>query len=125
VFFNVTPDFDKIERSLRRKNVAHTHLGLAFQFRQVSIQLIFRDSFAAVELIDAAPDLCIDRFPVLQKPTVLFLLGLQQMEQHFLDAAGVGRLKLLLNSGLKGRIMDFEVHGLTLHKGIGLPFHRI
>jgi hypothetical protein len=30
------------------------HLGSAFQIPQVSIQLIFRDSFAAVELFDAA-----------------------------------------------------------------------
>lgn len=37
-----------------------------FQIREVSIQLIFRDSFAAVELFDAAPDFCTDYFPVLQ-----------------------------------------------------------
>jgi len=74
--FDVTPDFDEIERSLRRKNVAHAHLGLAFQFRQVSIQLIFGDSFAAVELLDAAYDLCVDCFPVFQEPTILFFLGL-------------------------------------------------
>ena len=73
---NVTPDFDETDRSLRRKNKALAHLGLAFQIRQVSIQLIFRDSFAAVELLDAAPNLCVDCFPVLQKPTILFFLGL-------------------------------------------------
>jgi len=84
---NVTPDFDEIERSLRRKNKALAHLGLAFQIRQVSIQLIFRDSFAAVELLDAVPDLCAGCFPVLQDPTILFFLGLQQTEQDFLDAA--------------------------------------
>ena len=44
---------------------------IAFQFRQVSIQLIVRDPFAAVELIDAAPDLRVDRVPVFQKPTIL------------------------------------------------------
>src|SRR6267142_162074 len=53
LFFDVTPDLDEIERSLRRKNKAHAHLGSAFQIRQVRIQLIFRDSFAAVELLDA------------------------------------------------------------------------
>jgi hypothetical protein len=40
----------------------------------VSIQLIFRDSFAAVELFDAAPDFCIDYFPIFQEPTILFFL---------------------------------------------------
>jgi hypothetical protein len=40
----------------------------------VSIQLIFRDPFAAVELFDAAPDFCVDYFPVLQEPTILFFL---------------------------------------------------
>jgi hypothetical protein len=72
----------------------------------VSIQLIFRDSFAAVELFDVAFDFCIDYFPVLQEPTILFFLGLQQTEQDFLDAAGAGSLKLFLDSGLKGRIAD-------------------
>ena len=56
LFFDVTPDFDEVESSLRCKNVSYI-LGLAFQFRQMSIQLIFRDSFATVELIDAAHDL--------------------------------------------------------------------
>src|SRR6266403_1752863 len=90
LFFDVTPDLDEIERSLRGKNKAHAHLGLAFQIRQVSIQLILRDSFAAVELLDAAPNLCVDCFPVLQEPTILFFLGLQQTEQDFLDAARAG-----------------------------------
>jgi hypothetical protein len=125
LFFDVTPDFDEIERSLRRKNKAHAHLGLAFQIRQVSIQLIFRDSFAAVELLDAAPNLCVDCFPVLQEPTILFFLGLQQTEQDFLDAARAGCLKLFLDSGLKGRIVDFDVHGCTLQKGIGASPYRI
>jgi hypothetical protein len=125
LFLDVTPDFDEIERSLRRKNKAHAHLGLAFQFRQVGIQLIFRDSFAAVELLDATPDLCVDCFPVLQEPTILFFLGLQQTEQDFLDASGAGGLKLFLDSGLKGRIVDFDIHVLSLQKGIGLSFHRI
>jgi hypothetical protein len=125
LFSDVTPDLGEIERSLRRKNKAHAHLGSAFQICQVSIQLIFRDSFAAVELLDAAPDLCVDCFPVLQKPTILFFLGLQQAEQDFLDAGGAGRLKLFLDSGLKGRIVDFDIHVLNLQKGIGLSFHRI
>jgi hypothetical protein len=68
-------------------------------------------------LFDAALDFCIDYFPVLQEPTILFFLGLQQTEQDFLDAAGAGSLKLFLDSGFKGRIADFDVHGLTLQKG--------
>jgi len=125
LFFYVTSDPDEIERGLGRKNVAQAHLDLAFQFRQVSIQLIVRDSFAAVELLDAAPDLCVDCFPVFQKPAVLFFLGLQQAEQYFLDAARASRLELFLNSRLKGRIVDFSIHGLIFQKGIALSFHRI
>jgi hypothetical protein len=48
LFFDVTPDLDASERSLRRKNKAHAHLGSALQIRQVSIQLIFRDSFGVL-----------------------------------------------------------------------------
>jgi len=96
-----------------------------FQIREVSIQLIFRDSFAAVELFDAAPDFCVDYFPVLQEPTILFFLGVQQTEQDFLDAAGAGSLKLFLDSGLEGCIVDFDVHGLTFQKGIRVSPHRI
>jgi hypothetical protein len=91
----------------------------------VSNQLIFRDSFATVELFDAAPDFCVDYFPVFQEPTILFFLGFQQTEQDFLDAPGAGSLKLFLDSGLKGCIVDFDVHGLTLQKGIGVSPHRI
>jgi hypothetical protein len=107
------------------KNVAHAHLGLAFQFRQVSIQLILGDSIAPVELIDAAPDLCFDCRPILQEPTILFFLGLQQAEQDLLEAGRAVRLKLFLDSGLKGRIVDFDIHVLSFQKGIGLSFHRI
>jgi hypothetical protein len=71
----------------------------------VGIQLIVRDSLAPVEFIDAAPDSCVDRFPVFQEPTILFLLGLQQTDQHFLDTAGAGNLELFLNSGLKGSVV--------------------
>jgi hypothetical protein len=39
------------------------------------------------------------------------------VEQYFLDTAGAGRPKLFLNSGLKGRIADFD--GLGLQKEIG------
>jgi hypothetical protein len=42
-----------------------------------------------------------------------------------LDAAGAGSLKLFLDSGLKGCIVDFDVHGLTLQEGIRVPCHRI
>jgi hypothetical protein len=33
LLFNVTPDFDEVECGLWRKNVAHAHLSLVFQFR--------------------------------------------------------------------------------------------
>ena len=45
---DVTPDFHKSDRRLWSKNTAHAHLGLVFQFRQMSIQLIWI-SFATVE----------------------------------------------------------------------------
>ena len=35
------------------------------------------------------------------------------MEQYFLNAAGAASLKLFLDSDLKGRIMDFDVRGIT------------
>jgi hypothetical protein len=55
LFLAVTPDFDEIERSLWRKTKRTLAWVWLFQIRQVSLQLIFRDSFAAVELFDAAP----------------------------------------------------------------------
>jgi hypothetical protein len=125
LFFDVTPDFDEIQCCLGRKNVAHAHLGLVFQFRHVSIQLIFRDSTATVELLDTALDLCVDCFPVLQEPTVLLFLGLKQTDQYFLNAAGAGGLNLFLDSGLKGRIVDFDVHGLNLQQGIPLSSSQL
>jgi hypothetical protein len=114
LFFDVTPDFHKIYCCLRSKNIVHAHLGLAFQSRQMSIQLIFRNSFTTVELIDTGFNLCVDRIPVFQKPAILFFLALHQTEQDFLDAAGTGSLEQLLNPGLKGRVMDFNVHDLIL-----------
>jgi len=55
------------------RNTDSFRLGL--QLRQGSIQLVFGNSFPTVELIDAAPNLGIDRFPVLHKPAILFFLG--------------------------------------------------
>jgi hypothetical protein len=80
----------------------------------MSIQLIFRNSFTTVELIDTGSNLCVGRIPVFQKPAILFFLALHQTEQDFLDAAGTGRLEQPLNPGLKGRVMDFNVHDLIL-----------
>lgn len=101
----------------RDSSVARAHLGLVFQCREVSVQLIFRDSFAAVELLDAALDFCVDYFPVFQEPEILFFPGFQQTAQNFLDAAGSGRLKLFLDPGLEGRTADFDFHVWTLQKG--------
>jgi hypothetical protein len=87
LFFDVTPDSTRSSAACGTRTKRTLILGLAFQICQVIIQLIFRDSFAAVELLDAAPDLSVDCFPVLQEPTILFCLDLQQTEQDFLDAA--------------------------------------
>jgi hypothetical protein len=62
------------------------------QLCQVGIELIFGDAFAAVELIDAAANLGVDRVPVLQEPSILFFLGFEQAEQDLFDAAGAGCL---------------------------------
>src|SRR5215467_12566139 len=80
----------------------------------MSIQLIFRNSFTTVELIDPGSNFCVNRSSVFQKPAILFFLSLHQMEQNFLDAAGTGRLEQFLNSSLKGRVMDFDVHDFIL-----------
>jgi hypothetical protein len=132
LFLDELPDIEEIERSLRRKNVARVHLEFVFQFRQVGIQLVFGDSFTTIELIDTPQDLPVDGIPVFQKPSVLFLLSLQQTQQHFFDAGRAGRSKLLLDSGLQCRIMDFDVHGSILRAafqdglqdGNGFPIHR-
>jgi len=52
--------FDKIDRCMWSKNIAYAHLALTLQFRQMSIQLIFRNSFATVELIDTDSNLCLN-----------------------------------------------------------------
>jgi len=47
-------------------------------------------------------------------PAVLFLLRVEQAEQHFLNAAGAGGLELLSDSGLQGCVADFDGHGWLL-----------
>src|SRR5215467_15387314 len=84
----------------------------------MSIQLIFRNSFTTVELIDPGSNFCVNRSSVFQKPAILFFLSLHQMEQDFLDAAGTGRLEQFLDSGLKGRVMDFDVHDFILQSRV-------
>src|SRR5215469_818427 len=96
---------------------------LAFQSPQVFIQSIFGNSLAAVELIDTMLNLCVDRLAIFQEPAILLFLRLKQMEQYFLDAARACCLKLFLNSGLKGRITDFNVHGFNLWDRIELVFY--
>jgi hypothetical protein len=104
---NVTPEFDQIDHCLWSKNIAYAHLPLALQLRKMSIQLIFRNSFTTVELIDTGSNLCVNRSSVFQKPAIPFFLSLHQTEQTFLDAAGTARPEQLLDSGLKGR--DFAL----------------
>jgi hypothetical protein len=87
---------------------------LAFQLCQVSIQSIFGNSFTTVELIDTTSNLRVSRSAVFQETATLFFLSLHQTEQEFFDAAGTGRPEQLLDSGLKGRIMDFDIHDFIL-----------
>jgi hypothetical protein len=49
--------------------------------------------------------------PYSQEPAILFFLGSEQAEQNFFNAAGAGRLELFLDSGLQGRVADFDIHG--------------
>jgi hypothetical protein len=73
--------------------------------------LVFGNTLAPVKLIGAAPDLRVDGVFVYQQPTILFFLRFEKAEQRFLRAGGTGRLNLLLDSSLQGRIVDFDVHG--------------
>jgi len=88
----------------------------------VGVQLVLRDSLAAIELLDAARDLRVDRFPVLGKPAILFLLRSQQTKQHLFNAGGAGGLELSLDAGLESRIADFDAHCSVLHTGSTLLF---
>src|SRR5262249_45637789 len=76
----------------------------------MSVQLAFGNSLAPIKLLHAPLDLHIDSVTIVRQPTVLFLLGLQQAEQYFLDTAGACRLNLLLDSSFQSRIADFNVH---------------
>lgn len=90
----------------------------------MSIQLVFGDSFASIESRNAAFDLRVDCFAVFQQPPILLLLRLDQTEQNFLDASRASCLKLLLELGFKGSIVDFDVHGSSLLRGTTFCFHR-
>ena len=96
---------------------------VVFQSFQVFIQSILGNSLAAVELLDTTLNICVDRVAILQEPAMLLFLRLKQMEQYFLDATRPCRLKLFLNSGLRGRIMDFNVHGFTSGDRIELSLY--
>jgi hypothetical protein len=60
MFFDVLPNFDEIERGLGRQDIPRRHLRLAFQSFQMSIESIFGNSFATVELLDTTRNLRID-----------------------------------------------------------------
>ena len=95
---------------------------LGLEFRQVSVQSVFRDSLAAIELLDAAFNLGVDLVPIFREPTILLLLRIQKAEQHLLHAGGTGRLELSLDAGLESRIADFDVHCSFLRTGRTFPF---
>ena len=87
---------------------------LGFQPGQMSIELVFRDARASVELLDAAPYFCVYGIAIFGEPAILFLLGFQQAEQDFFNSARAGCLKLLLDPGFQIRITDFDGHGFHL-----------
>ncbi len=70
----IAPDLNKIERGFRRENLAPHLFGLCFLFRQVSIQLVFRNALATVKLRNTAPNFCVDCVSIVDKPSILFLL---------------------------------------------------
>src|ERR1700692_321532 len=90
---------------------------LGFQLRQVSVQSVLRNSLAPVELLNAPPNLRVVRFPVFQKPAILFLLGLEQAEQDLLNTGRTCRSELPLDSGFERCVADFYVHAWLL----GIP----
>jgi hypothetical protein len=53
-----------------------TSSRLSFETLQPRIQLVFWNSFAAIQLSQSAGDHGIDVFPIFQKPSVLLLLRL-------------------------------------------------
>jgi len=57
MFFDVLPNFDEIECRLGRQEIPRRHLPRAFQSFQMSIQSIFGNSFATVELVDTTRNL--------------------------------------------------------------------
>jgi hypothetical protein len=75
----IAPDFNEIERGRRRENIAPHLCGLRFLFRQVSVQLVFRNALAAVELRDAEPNFFVDRISIVYEPPILLLLRFQEM----------------------------------------------
>lgn len=87
---NVTPESTRSITGCGART-AYAHLPLALQFRRMSSQLIFQNSFVTVELIGTGSNLCVTRIPVFKKPPILFFLSLQQTEQDFLDGARTGR----------------------------------
>lgn len=44
---------------------------LGFPFRQASLEIVVRNSFTAVELLDTVANFCVDGFAVLLKPAIL------------------------------------------------------
>src|SRR6266496_1461517 len=111
----------RISSTSRQERSARS-FGLGLQFRQVGVQLVLRDSLATVQLLNAAPDLRVDRFPALGKPAILLLLCFQQAKQHLFNAGGAGSLELSLDAGLESRIVDFDVHCPVLHAGSTFSF---
>ena len=73
--------------------------------------MLFGDSLAAVELLNAAPSLRIDGVPALLEPAVLLFLRIEKAEQGLLRARSAGGLHLPLDSGFQCRVLDFDVHG--------------
>ena len=80
----------------------------------MSIELVFGDALAAIQLFDAMPDFRGARFPILREPAILFLLGFQQTVQDFFDATRACRLELFSDPGFQLRIPDFDVQGPLL-----------
>ena len=71
---------------------------------------MFRNSFAALKLLNPALDLRFVGFAAFLQPTVLLLRCLQKMKQHFFDASRTSELELFLESRSDFIVTDFDIH---------------
>ena len=73
---------------------------------------VSRDSFAAIELLDAAADFGVDELAIIEQPTIQLLLGIEQPPKRFFGRSRTRGLHLLLKTSFQSCVVDFDNHGL-------------